>query len=102
MDDELFRAAYSHSAQCLVADIINRALTLTVQLFDDSECYPVLQIHDELVFECKTELVPVYAPRIKKLMEYPIYFNGVTEPCVIPAEVSYGPNWLDQTKVEVK
>jgi DNA polymerase-1 len=99
LDDELFRAAYSHSAQCIVGDIINRALTLACEIFDDKECFPVLQVHDEIVFACRTELVPVYAPRIRNLMEYPLTFDGVKEPLIIPADISHGKNWLDQEKI---
>jgi uracil-DNA glycosylase family 4 len=101
LDDQMFRDAYSHSAQSLVADIVNRALTLAVEVFDEKECHPVLQVHDEIVFQCKTELVPVYMKKIKLLMEYPLHFPGVEEPCVVPVDLSFGPNWLDQTKVEV-
>jgi len=99
LDDELYRAAYSHSAQSIVADIINRAWTLSVETFNEAECYPCLQVHDELVFQCRTELVAGYARRIRTLMEYPLVFPGVEQPLVIPADISWGPNWLDQTKI---
>lgn len=99
-DDELHRAAYSHSAQCIVADIINRALTLIVESFPPVDCRPVMQIHDELVLLCRTELVREYAAKLRRIMEYPIIFPGVDVPLVIPADISSGPNWLDQEKVK--
>jgi DNA polymerase I-like protein with 3'-5' exonuclease and polymerase domains len=99
-DDDLFRSAYSFLPQSLVADIINRALHLSYYCFDLRQCSPVLQVHDELVFRCKRELVHPYARKIRRLMEYPVKFPGVDVPLVVPADVSFGPNWFDQEKIK--
>jgi len=98
-DQDTFRAAYSDEAQSLVSGIINRAAVLANETFKRSECRLLLQVHDELVFGCKKELVNTYTPRIRNLMEYPLLFPGVVEPLVIPADISMGDNWHDQQKV---
>jgi uracil-DNA glycosylase len=101
LDDELFRSAYSHSAQSIVSDLINRALHLAEFHFNDQECCVLGQVHDELVFRCLKSKLDYYGPKILGLMEYPLWFPNVTNhPLIIPAELSYGPNWYDQTKYE--
>lgn len=101
IDDELFRSAYSHSAQTIVGDLINRAAVLADEFFDANECPLLMQVHDELVFEpLETEALR-YAGYLKSLMEYPLKFPDVDEPLTIPADVSLGKNWYDQEKVSV-
>jgi DNA polymerase I-like protein with 3'-5' exonuclease and polymerase domains len=56
-----------------------------------------MQIHDELVWQCRTELLGVYLPKIKRLMEYPLYFPDISQPLIIPAELKTGPDWLNTT-----
>lgn len=99
LDDEMFRAARSHYAQSTVGDLITRAWALADDLWDEHEAFPLLQVHDEIVVECRTELVPVYAERLRRLMEYPLEIAGTPEPLVIPAEVSFGPNWAETTLI---
>ncbi len=58
----------------------------------------LLQVHDELVFEIKNELVEKISPEIKKMMESvidPRETHGVV--CV--AGASAGDNWAEQKKV---
>lgn len=94
---EIFRDAYSHDAQSHIADTINRAWHLCDECFDqEDECRVLLQVHDELVFECREDLVDAYCRRIKNIMEYPVVFPGVEYPLIIPAEISYGPTWYQQ------
>lgn len=101
LDDELYRAAYSHSAQTIVGDLINRAAVLADEFFDANECPLLMQVHDELVFEpLETEALR-YAGYLKSLMEYPLKFPDVSEPLTIPADVSLGKNWYDQEKVSL-
>ena len=96
LDNSTFRDCYSHICQSTVADIIHRSVVVAELILDD--CVPVLQIHDELVFSCATKKLESNCRKIKNIMEYPIQIDGVPEPLVIPAEISYGPNWLDQEK----
>jgi DNA polymerase-1 len=96
IDDSLYRDAYAFCPQAIEADIIHRAIILSESLLLHAEA--VLQIHDEIVFSCRTEHLGDTLPLIKTIMEQPIFFEGVKEPLIIPSDVSYGPNWLDQTK----
>lgn len=102
LDDATFRDAYSHFAQSIVGDIINRALHLFEEIADPTECRIHLQVHDELVFMCRRELgvLKRYIPMIKNLMEYPLLFPPIETPLVIPVEGSYGPNWYDQKDIK--
>jgi len=102
LDDSTFRDAYSHSAQSIVGDIINRALHLFEELASPDDCRIHLQVHDELIFMCRKELhvLKHYIPLIKNLMEYPLDIPPVKTPLVIPVEGTYGPNWFDQKPIE--
>jgi DNA polymerase I-like protein with 3'-5' exonuclease and polymerase domains len=96
LDDETFRGAYSHSAQSIVADLINRATTILFHTLPPEMAFIVAQVHDELDFYCRKSMLDRVAPVIINSMQYPLYFPGVVPPLIIPAEVSYGPNWYDQ------
>jgi len=98
LDDSTYRNCYSHCCQSTVADIIHRAAILSELILVD--CKPVLQIHDELVFLCKKSALSESLVKIKNIMEYPLSIPGVKEPLIIPAEISYGPNW-SETKIWV-
>ena len=58
----------------------------------------LLQVHDELVYEVKKELIPTLAPRLKEIMEQiltPEQSQGVP----IVADVSVGDNWGEMRKL---
>jgi uracil-DNA glycosylase family 4 len=102
-DDDTYREAYSHSAQHVVAQLINRAFSLANELMPEQEAYPLLQVHDEICVMAKGEPdspeVLRYAKLLKRLMEYPIKYEGVEQPLVIPAEVSVGLDWYNQKRI---
>ncbi len=98
VDDEMFRAAYSHQCQSLVADIVLDATTELEFSTDPDEFQLLLQVHDELVAKCRVEHLDKYAGLLKKAMEQPIQFVGIPEPLLIPADVSYGPTWMNTKK----
>lgn len=102
---EIYRDSYSHSAQNIVANLVNRALHLVEESFDPGRCHTLLQVHDELDLQASGEPdsanVLGHAKRLKAILEYPLYFEGVPTPLVIPAEVSVGKNWLETRKVEL-
>lgn len=100
-DDELLRSALSHLPQSTVGGVINRAGALAEEIFDPLECPLLLQVHDELVWQCREDLLGKYLPMIKRLMEFPLSFKGVPEPLIIPVEISAGKNWMECKKVEV-
>jgi DNA polymerase len=102
-DDDTYREAYSHEAQHVVAQLINRAFSLANEIMPEQEAYPLLQAHDEIVVAARGEpdspQVLRYSILLKKLMEYPIQFPGVEQPLVIPAEVSVGKDWYNQKRI---
>lgn len=101
LDEDTFRAAYSYRAQELVASIINRAFALGDEIFDPLQCHPLLQVHDEIVWQVRDDFIPTAIPIIKNIMEYEIPIIGVSTPLIIPVEMSVGKNWFDQKEVKV-
>ena len=98
MDDDTYRAAYSHYAQSTVADLIDVALA---DLHEASLGHQelglelLLQVHDELVFQCWDHAVEGCVTLVRGLMERPMVFEGVEAPLVIPCEIKVGANWYD-------
>jgi DNA polymerase-1 len=92
LDDSLFRQAYNHYCQSVVADVINAGL---VSLDAIPEIDVLLQVHDELVCQCDIDKAEWGVTTVRNAMEIPITFPGVDVPLVIPAEIAVGPNWYD-------
>lgn len=101
MEQDLFREAYSHSAQSLVGSLINRAFALVDDIWDPTIAYPLLQVHDEIVAMARESEAVGIGRQLKAFMEYPLVFRGVPEPLVIPAEVAIGRNWYDVKPLEI-
>lgn len=103
LDDDLYRAAYSDYCQSTVGGIIN---TAACDLVEDSVEMPelglevLLQVHDELVFQCFVGKVEETVDLIRRRMERPITFPGVSVPLVIPCEIKVGMNWFDTMDVK--
>ncbi len=97
MDEQLFRAAYSHYCQSTVADLINLAI---IDL-DSQGIELLMQVHDEIVLQCPESEVEAHARAMKNAMERSIKFEEVEEPLVIPVEISVGPNWYETKELEV-
>lgn len=98
MDDQLFRAAYSHYCQSTVADLIS----LGIQELDELEFELLLQVHDEVVLQCPEKDVEATARAVKMALERSLKFDGVQEPLIIPVEIKVGPNWYDMEKLELE
>lgn len=97
MDEELFRAAYSHYCQSTVADLIIAALVT----LDAKGVEVLLQVHDELVVQCPEGEVQDVAREVRLAMERPLQIPGVSAPLVIPCEMKYGKNWYDTQPIKV-
>jgi len=103
LDDETYRAAYSHYCQSTVGDVINAALC---DLLDESFRQPevgldiLLQVHDELVCQVWESHVEQGVEMIRRAMERPIQVPGTPEPLVIPAGIKVGHNWFDTMKLK--
>ncbi|MES3004994.1 MAG: DNA polymerase [Patescibacteria group bacterium] len=96
------RMAVNAPIQGTEADIVKLAMIevnkflVSKGLLNDARL--LLQIHDELVFEIKENLVDSIVPEVKKIME------GIIDPkkisgIVCVAEAAVGDNWAEQTKV---
>lgn len=54
------------------AQLVKQAM-LRCQEFEDENCFMVLQVHDEITFSIRQDLIPHYEPLIKKAMtDFPI------------------------------
>lgn len=51
------------------ADVVERIMVRAFELIDNEECQLLLQVHDSLVWEIKTEKLDEYSERILALME---------------------------------
>ena len=93
----MFRSAYSFIPQATVADMIAKAIMDSFKVLAPFDTHAILQVHDEIDFITPDSQLQNVLPLIKSLMEFPVYFEGISAPLIIPAEISYGPNWFDQT-----
>jgi DNA polymerase-1 len=62
----------------------------TLALDREYDCHTVLQVHDELVFECRTEYVPFAMSNIQEIMEHPFSEELL---CPLVAEGGSGDSW---------
>ncbi len=76
-------------------DIVKAAMVeLNKEIGSKKDIKMLLQVHDELVFEVKVEMIEKYAALVKKIME------NVTDIGVpLVAEVEVGPNWGDLKEI---
>jgi DNA polymerase-1 len=85
------RMAVNMPIQGLEADIVKLAMLKTMPLVNslgEGAAYPVLQVHDELIFEVKEEKAEEFAKRLKVVLE-DVYTISVP----LTVEVSVGKNW---------
>jgi DNA polymerase-1 len=85
------RMAVNMPIQGLEADIVKLAMLKTMPLvesFGESTVYPVLQVHDELIFEVREEKAKEFARKLKEVLE-DVYSISVP----LTVEVSIGKNW---------
>ena len=84
------RTAINAPMQGTAADIIKKAMITLDHWIDQSglDIRMLMQVHDELVFEVKTELLEQVKPEIKRLMESAMTLNV---PLIV--EIGEGDNW---------
>ena len=95
------RMAINAPMQGTSADVVKLAMIKIDELFEkeaQGRAYPLLQVHDELVFEIEENLVDELAPKIKALMEGVI---PAKEARGIPfsTEGKVGKNWGEMKKL---
>ncbi|WFE69398.1 DNA polymerase I [Thiomicrospira sp. R3] len=84
------RTAINAPMQGSAADIIKKAMITLDQWIDQSglDIRMLMQVHDELVFEVKTEQLKQLKPQIKRIMESAMTLNV---PLIV--EIGEGDNW---------
>ena len=92
------RMAINMPIQGTAADIMKMAMIKVYEFitknYSSNDVRMLLQIHDELVFEVKQNLVPTLAPKLKEIMENVHKFDV---PIVV--DVKAGKNWQEMEKV---
>lgn len=99
LDNQTYRSAYSFIPQSTVGDIVNRAIGLAEYEMPSGN-FPVLQVHDEIVFEVEEARLRNMIQVVRKLMTTELKFPGVPEPLVIPVDIKVGKNWYDTKEVK--
>ena len=61
--------AFNSVMQGGAADIVEFAMHRAFDQIDNEDCRLLMQVHDSLVFEVREDLVDVYKPQIKEIME---------------------------------
>ena len=69
------------------ADIMNSVMVRLFEEIDSDTCRMLLQIHDEIVWEIKTELLDEYMPKIQEIMEDVAEFADFGVPFAVHAKV---------------
>lgn len=88
------RAAINAPIQSTAADIIKLVALIIEKEILCHGCKLLLQVHDELVFECEDSLVEKFAAQVKRIMED-------ASPIKLKVNVNAGPNWHDISPVEL-
>jgi DNA polymerase-1 len=96
------RMALNAPIQGTQADIIKKAMvsidTHISRANSAQECFLVLQIHDELLFEVKEEKARTYAQEIRRIMESVMTLEE-TKGVPLSVDVSLGDNWMELEKI---
>lgn len=80
------------------ADIVERIMVRVWEEIDNEDCKMLLQVHDSITFEVKTELVPFYMARIKEVMEdVDAVLDGVVLDVKFAVDVDY---WVPPEELE--
>ena len=82
------RAAINHPVQGSSADMIKKAMVEIDKRLDAKQCQLILQIHDELLFECSEDYLNQAAKIIRAEMEKSLKLS-----VPVIADLKAGPNW---------
>lgn len=91
------RTAINTVIQGSAADLIKKAMLEVDTALSASKLRAtmLLQIHDELVFECHRDDAASLIPLVREKMQ-----NAMTLDVPLDVDITIGPNWLDQTDVD--
>jgi DNA polymerase I-like protein with 3'-5' exonuclease and polymerase domains len=96
LNDNLFRSAYSFKPQSTVGRIVELAIQ---QIHESTDLFiPLLNVHDEVIGQCREEDVPASVKIIKSAMERPIILHN--RELTIPCSFKVGPNWGNLKEVK--
>lgn len=94
------RAAINHPVQGSSADMIKKAMVEIDKELGDGECKLILQVHDELLFECdgsaSSPQVLEIAKMVKDKME-----NALKLSIPVKVDLKVGPNWGEMTSLKI-
>ncbi len=91
------RIAINTPIQGSSADIIKLAMkNIYGNLLNDNDCKMLLQVHDELLFEAKSEKIGFYVKIIKDIMENSYKIN-----VPLRVNISLGANWEEIEKLSI-
>lgn len=96
--EKRLREACAFLPQSTVAQVINRAMTrMWNELDEDGVCELLLQVHDELVFQIREDLVLEKTKQIREIMEETFEVHGRT--IFIPTGGKVGERWGDMEDI---
>ncbi len=90
------RAAINHPIQGTSADMIKKAMVEIDKKLDSKDCELILQVHDELLFECDPKCLDKTAKMVKEEMEKSLLLDV---PVIV--DLKSGPNWGEMTKISI-
>ncbi len=97
LSDNLFRSALAFRPQSVVGEILEVAIQ---RLHETSRIFtPLLNVHDEVLGQCKKEDIPRAVREIKSAMEIPLQINN--RELIIPCEFKTGSDWKNLKEIEL-
>ncbi len=99
-DNDTIRKAVAWEPQSTIGDLTNTILRRFYEPgFLPPECFPVLQVHDEIVLELPEDQLDNCVKAFKEASHVPLLIAPY-DPLVIPIELSCGKNWRDMNEIK--
>lgn len=96
LNDNLFRSAYSFKPQCTVGRILELAIQ---DIHESTDIFiPLLNVHDEVVGQCREEDLESSMKVIRSCMERPLKIHD--RELIIPCSFKFGKNWGNLKEVK--
>jgi len=99
LDHQTFRTATAFEPQSIVGDCNNIIFTSLDRELDD-DCYPLLQVHDEVVVECPDSKIGHTLDTLKKVGMVELWINE-DKPLIIPMDIGIGKNWKECPELDL-
>ena len=95
LEAEMERMAFNAVIQGTDADIVKRSMAAIHKKFNSEDVRPLLQIHDELLYEIRDDIVVSAVPEIRNTMQ-----DIVSFPLPLLVEIKLGKRWGSLKKYE--